>query len=81
MADYEPLYRCLLARYHYLGYTSPIGENVKYLVLDRMGRALGCVLFGSSAWSCASRDTYIGWDRGSRARNLQFTTNNKGVAV
>lgn len=72
----EPLYRCLLARYHYLGYKSPIGENQKYLVLDPLGRPLGCVLFGSSAWSCADRDAYVGWGRESRARNLQFTTNN-----
>lgn len=29
----EPLYRCLLSRYHYLGYTSTVGENMKYLIL------------------------------------------------
>jgi len=74
--DDEPLFSCLLSRYHYLGHTSPVGENMKYLVVDCRGRPLACLLFGSSAWSCASRDTYIGWDSSGRQRNLQFTTNN-----
>lgn len=74
--DNEPLFSCLLSRYHYLGYTSSVGENMKYLVVDRGGRPLACLLFGSSAWSCVSRDAAVGWDRASRQRNLQFTTNN-----
>ena len=74
--DDEPLFSCLLSRYHYLGYTSPVGENMKYLVVDGRGRPLACLLFGSSAWSCASRDLYIGWDSSCRQRNLQFTTSN-----
>jgi hypothetical protein len=73
---YEPLYSCLLSRYHYLGYKSPVGENIKYLVVDRGGRPLACLLFGSSAWSCASRDAFIGWDSDTRRRNIHFTTNN-----
>jgi hypothetical protein len=71
-----PVFQCLLSRYHYLGYTSAVGENMKYLVVDRNGRALACLLFGSSAWSCSSRDDYIGWDREARRRHIQYTTNN-----
>jgi len=74
--DYEPLYNHLLSRYHYLGYRSPVGENMKYLIVDGVGRPLACVLFGSSAWSCASRDEFIGWDSHSRRRNIRFTSNN-----
>lgn len=80
-ADYEPLYSCLLSRYHYLGYKSPVGENMKYLVVDRSGRPLACLLFGSSAWSCASRDEFIGWDSDTRRRNIHFTTNNTRFVV
>jgi hypothetical protein len=75
-AEYEPLYNCLLSNYHYLGYRSPVGENMKYLALDRDGRVLACLLFGSSAWSCASRDEFVGWDSDARRRNLCLTTNN-----
>ncbi len=79
--DDEPLYSCLLSRYHYLGYTSPVGENMKYLLVDCRGRPLACLLFGSSAWSCASRDAYIGWDSCCRQRNIQFTTNNSRFLI
>jgi hypothetical protein len=74
--DIEPLYSVLLSRYHYLGYTSAVGENMKYIIVDCLGRPLACLLFGSSAWSCASRDNFIGWDRLTRQRNIHFTTNN-----
>lgn len=75
-SDYEPLYSSLLSRYHYLGYTSSVGENMKYLVVDRAGRPLACLLFGSPAWSCASRDDFIGWDSATRRQNIHLTTNN-----
>jgi hypothetical protein len=45
-----PVFDWLLHRYHYLGYTGAVGQNVKYLVRDRQGRDLACVLFGAAAW-------------------------------
>ena len=74
--EYEALYSTLLCTYHYLGYRSAVGENAKYLVLDKLDRPLACLLFGASAWSTADRDVYIGWDQQARQRNLNFTTNN-----
>lgn len=71
-----PLFRCLLSRYHYLGYRGTVGENMKYLVFDRRGRPLSCVLFGSAAWKVACRDDYIGWDKGCRESRLHLVTNN-----
>jgi hypothetical protein len=70
------LFCCLLSRYHYLGYKGTVGENMKYVVFDRGGRPLSCVLFGSAAWKVACRDDYIGWDRGCRESGLQLVTNN-----
>jgi Druantia protein DruA len=70
------LFRCLLSRYHYLGYGGSVGENMKYLVFDRRGRPLSCVLFGSAAWKVACRDNYIGWERGGRESRLGLVTNN-----
>ena len=35
-----PVFDSLLHQYHYLGYTSAVGQNVKYLVRDRQGRDL-----------------------------------------
>lgn len=75
-SQYQSLFTCLLASYHYLSYTSSVGENMKYLILDNQQRPLACLLFGSSAWSCAQRDAHIGWDKQTRQRNINFTTNN-----
>ena len=72
----EGLYNHLLAKHHYLGFTSSVGENIKYLVKDKSGRPLACLLFGSSAWSCGERDRYIGWTTEQRRNHLQLTTNN-----
>jgi hypothetical protein len=75
------LFNCLLSRYHYLGHRNTVGENLRYLVRDRHRRPVGCALFGSAAWQCAARDTFIGWDRAARERNLQGLTNNTRFLV
>ena len=74
-ADHER-FACLLARYHYLGYRGTVGENLKYLALDRRGRPLACLLFGSAAWKVAPRDAFIGWRLSVRRWNLPYITNN-----
>ena len=70
------LFKYLLDRYHYLGWSGTVGENMKYLVSDRYGNPLACLLFGSAAWSSAPRDEFIGWDADTRKANLQLLTNN-----
>ncbi len=57
----------LLAGYHDLGHRNTVGETLRYLLRDRAGRPVACVLFGSAAWTCAARDAWIGWDRDARA--------------
>jgi hypothetical protein len=73
---FQNLFQCLLYRYHYLGFSSTVGENMKYLVFDREHNPLACLLFGSAAWKCAPRDDFIGWDANTRKVNLNFLTNN-----
>ena len=70
------LYECLLHQYHYLSHTSAVGLNLKYLVWDRHGRPVSCLLFGSAAWKCAVRDQFITWSSAERERGLQLITNN-----
>lgn len=70
------LYECLLHHYHYLSHTSAVGLNLKYLVCDRQGRPVSCLLFGSAAWKCAVRDQFIDWSGAERERGLQQITNN-----
>jgi hypothetical protein len=70
------LFEALLHRYHYLSHRSPVGENLQYLVRERAGRPVACLLFGAAAWQCADRDRYLGWDRAQRAAGLHLLANN-----
>jgi hypothetical protein len=79
--DSLSLFCHLLSRYHYLGYRVTVGENMKYLVRDKFGRPLSCVLFGSAAWKVACRDGYVGWTKERRERNLFLVTNNMRFLV
>jgi len=70
------LFGFLLQRYHYLGHRNCVGENLKYLVRERHGRMVACLLFGSAAWQCQPRDAFIGWTPEARRRHLPRLTNN-----
>ena len=73
---HRDLFKCLLQRYHYLGYQGSPGETLWYLIFDRRQRPLACLLFASAAWKIAPRDKFIQWDHDTRQRNLRFLTNN-----
>jgi hypothetical protein len=68
-------WRQYLQEHHYLGLRI-VGENLGYLVRDRTGRDLGCLLFGAAAWSCAARDQFLEWSAGERAQQLSQVANN-----
>jgi len=70
------LFRGLLQQHHYLGYRGPVGENLQYLIHDRRGRVLGCLLYGAAAWRMVDRDRFIGWDDSVRQQNLSGIANN-----
>lgn len=74
--DLLGFFKCLLSCYHYLGFSRTVGENLKYLILDREDNPVACLLFGSAAWKITPRDNFIGWDEARRKANLHFITNN-----
>ena len=74
--EYEDLFCSLLSQYHYKGYRGIVGENMKYVVLDCHERIVGALLFGASAWSVESRESFIGWDFFTREKNLYLIANN-----
>lgn len=75
------VFEALLHQFHYLSYRSPVGENMQYLVRERTGRPVACLLFGAAAWQCADRDRYIGWEASMRAARLHLLTNNTRFLV
>ena len=51
----------LVDRYHYLGYRQPMGYHLRYFIVDRQGRRLGCLLFQQAATKLVCRERWIGW--------------------
>lgn len=74
--DDRRLFEHFIASYHYLGFSGTVGENMPYLIRDRQGRPLACLLFGSAAWKVAPRDEWIGWSHEVRKQSLPMITNN-----
>ena len=71
----EPAFNGLIEAHHYLGYTQPVGEHLKYLV--RSGeRLLACLAWSSAPRHLGPRDRFIGWSKDDRRRNLRFLAYN-----
>jgi len=72
----EALVNSLVAQYHPLGYTHPVGEQLKYLVTAQ-GRPVACLLWASAPRHLGPRDHFIGWAaeaRGRQLRSLAYNT-------
>src|ERR1700722_7390223 len=64
----EPLFNAMIDRYHYLKYTQPVGEHLKFMVYA------GCrpvALFGwsSEARHLSPRDRFLAWPAEKRKAN------------
>lgn len=68
----EKVFNSLIQQYHYLGYTQPVGEHLKYMVYGRDGQILASLAWQSAARHLGSRDRYIGWSAEARKRNIRF---------
>jgi hypothetical protein len=79
--DERAVFDALLHHHHYLSHGGSIGENLRYLVRERQGRPVACVLFGAAAWQCQARDQFIGWDAATRERRLGSLANNTRFLV
>jgi hypothetical protein len=71
----EALFNSLLQQHHYLGYSQPVGEHLKYLVFAR-GRPVACMAWSSAPRHLGSRDRFIGWDAQARLHNIRLLAYN-----
>jgi hypothetical protein len=71
----ETLFNSLLQQHHYLRYTQPVGEHLKYLIVAR-GRPIACAAWSSSPRHLGSRDRYIGWSAAARLANVRLLAYN-----
>ena len=71
----EKIFGQLLATYHYLGYTQPVGEHLKYLVYAR-GQPVACLAWSSAPRHLGCRDRFIGWSAPVRRQNIHLLAYN-----
>jgi hypothetical protein len=71
----EATFNGLIEAYHYLGYTQPVGEQLKYMVSSG-DRLLACLAWSSAPRHLGPRDRFIGWSPDARRRNLRFLAYN-----
>ena len=65
-----------VARYHYLGYKTLVGAQMRYAIHDRDGRPLAMLGFSTVARKLAPRDRFIGWTPQLREKNFPLVIDN-----
>ena len=76
----ERLFSALLESYHYLGYTPPVGEHLKYLVYAK-DRPIAGFAWSSAPRHLGPRDRFIGWSAEARRQNIRFIAYNQRFLV
>jgi hypothetical protein len=76
----EDIFEALIEKHHYLGYTQPVGEHLKYLVRAR-GEPVACVVWGSAPRHIGCRDRYIGWSKEARKQNVHLLATNQRFLI
>ena len=72
---FEKIFNGLVSEHHYLGYTQPVGEHLKYIAFSN-ARPIACLAWGSAPWYIGARDRFIGWSKTIRENNLHLIANN-----
>jgi hypothetical protein len=71
----EALFNSLMQQHHYLGYTQPVGEHLKYMVFAN-GRPVACMAWSSAPRHLGERDRFIGWSPEARLKNIHLLAYN-----
>ncbi len=71
----EKHFEHLLETHHYVGYTQPVGEHLKYLVSAR-AQPVACLAWSSAPRHLMPRDAYIGWSPEARRSNIHLIAYN-----
>jgi hypothetical protein len=71
----EDLFGGLIEQHHYLGYTQPVGEHLKYLVTIN-DCPIACFSWSSAPRHIGCRDRFIGWSADARRKNIHLIAYN-----
>jgi len=76
----EALFNSLLEQYHYLGYSQPVGEHLKFMVWAQE-RPIACLSWSSAPRHLGSRDRFIGWCPQARLKNIRLLAYNSRYLI
>jgi len=76
----EVIFNGLIEQYHYLGYTQPVGEHLKYLVYA-FDRPVAALAWSSAPRHLGPRDRFIGWSAQKRRQNIRFLAYNSRFLI
>jgi hypothetical protein len=79
-AEGEGLFAHLLNRYHYLGYSRPVGEHLKYLVVAG-ARPIACLAWNSGPLKLKLRDDLVSAPCQAYAHNLHLIAYNSRYLI
>ena len=80
--EHEGFFNGLVETFHYLGYTQPVGEHLKYLVwAQALSRPVACFALSSAPRHLGPRDRYIGWSAEARRQNIRFVVYNSRYLI
>lgn len=76
----EALFNGLIEVHHYLGYTQPVGEHLKFMVYAGE-RPVACFAWSSAPRHLGPRDRYLGWSPQARRRNIRLVAYNNRYLI
>jgi hypothetical protein len=71
----EKLFGRLMEAHHYLGYTRPVGEHLKYLIYAQ-GQPVAALAWSSAPRHLGARDRFIGWSASQRRAQIHLLAYN-----
>ena len=71
----EALFEHLMREHHYLGYTQPVGEHLKYIIHAK-GQPIAAMGWSASTPNVAHRNRFIGWTREQSIKNIHLIAYN-----
>lgn len=71
----ERLFASLMQAHHYLGYTQPVGEHLKYVYYAR-GTPIAAMAWSSAPRHLGARDRFIGWSAPQRRAHIHLLAYN-----
>lgn len=76
----EQLFNGLVEEHHYLGYTQPVGEHLKYVAYVAE-RPIACFAWSSAPRHLGPRDRFLGWSAARRRERIHLIAYNSRFLI